>query len=151
MNLRTASIAAELDAMQIPVESRGSLLSIAVARFLGYKLSLPSAPAESPYTFFDTTYLTQVEDILSDLNERIVVSFDDTVDMTRAIWCFRYRLLHECNNPAVRTFLDALIKVGTPDISPRVSETLIRYSQDESVERLCKIIGENCQSSVQGA
>lgn len=149
MKLRTASVAAELDSMGVPPESRNGLLSIAVARVLGYKFSLPAAPVELPYAFFDSTYLTQLEDILSDLNERVVIEFDQAVEITRAVWCFRYRLLHDPCNPAVRSFLDALVKVGTQDIPSVVSEALIRYGQDEALERLCRVITENCLPTTQ--
>lgn len=136
MKINTATIAAELDRFEVQLADRGFVLAIAVARAVAYRLPVPSSPVDNAQTYFKHTHLADVEQMLSEVNEQVVLNIDVATNLISGMWLFKYRLVYDCQNKAVRTFLDALIKTGTRELPPQVSEILIRYSQQDNTDIL---------------
>lgn len=132
MKINTAMIAGELDRFEVQLADRGFVLAIAVARAVAYSLPVPSGPVDNAQTFFTHTHLGDAEQMLSEVNEQVVLNIDTVTDLISRIWLFRYRLVYDCQNKAVKSFLDALIRTGTRELSPQVSEVLTRYCQNEN-------------------
>ncbi len=140
MKVKTFAIVSELDNLGIPLDRRSFLLSLAYARALGYALALPTSPVENLYGHFTDTHKAAVEDVLAQINEKIVIDIDATVDLTQRIWAFRYRMVFDANNAAVRQFMDAMVKVGSRELPPKVSEWMISYEANDILERLARTV-----------
>lgn len=140
MKLNTHSILNQLDQLGVALEDRSYLLSVAFARAIAYRLSIPTSAVENPYAYFTETHRAAVDMLLGELNERVVLDMDATLDLVSRIWTFRYRMVYDARNPALRQFLDALIKVGSREIPPKVSEWMIRYQDSDAVEAVAKFL-----------
>lgn len=143
MKLNTQSILSALDASGVALADRGYLLSVALARTVAYRLPLPTGLVENPYLHFTTTHKAGVEALLGEVNERVVVDIDATCDLICRLWVFRYRLAFDCNNQAVRSFLDAMVKVGSRELPPKLSEWLIRYESTDAIDQLTRTLDDS--------
>lgn len=118
-----------LDDAQLTPDKRGAILSIALARAVGYSLDLPTSPVNEslndPGMFYISNVQSFAEEIVSQVNEQIPVDVQKTCDLIKAVWTFRYRLVFNPSNPTVRAFLDGLVKVGSTEFPGYVSELLI--------------------------
>lgn len=143
MKLNTTSILNQLDAMGVALEDRSYLLSIAFARAMSYRLPLPTSPVGNPYEFFATNHRVVTEELLGAINERVVVDIDATLDLTSRFWVFRYRLAYDANNIAMRQFIDAVVKVGSREIPPKVSEWMIKYEASDALEEVARFLNDS--------
>ena len=141
MNMaRIYSITSALDQLAVPLENRSRLLSIAFSRAVGYQLPLPTSPVEDAYRYYNETHKVGVEAQVAAINERIVLDIDATVDLTFRIWLFRYRLVYDSNNTAMRAFLDAAVKVGSRELPAPLSEWMIKYQASDILDQLAGVV-----------
>lgn len=148
MKLNTQSVLSALDASGVALADRSYLLSVALARAVAYRLPLPTSPIENPYLHFTTTHKANVEAVLGEVNERIVVDIDATCDLICRLWVFRYRLVFDTNNQAVRSFFDAMVKVGSRELPPKLSEWLIRYESTDAIDQLTRSLDDSIVEGV---
>lgn len=125
MNAQPSTIAELFDAQNVPYENRTRLLTLALARALAYALPIPVTAVADPYIHFTTELKMEVDRTAAVFNERIVLSLDAVAETTRRLWLCRYRLVHQANSSAVRQFLDAMVRVGSPTVPPEVSALLV--------------------------
>ena len=140
MKINVQPINLKLDEMGVALEYRSYLLTVAAARVASYRLKLPAEAVENPYLYFTTTHKAGVLEMVGQLNEAVVINFDECVDLVQRLWLFRYNLAHNPNNPAVRTFLDACLKVGGVNVPGRLSEFLIRPELCEAAEMVTAML-----------
>jgi len=140
MKFQTVSILATLESLEVPQQDQGSLLSLATARTIAYRLPIPAAPVANPYQYFVSTYRTQIEAALAELNERVIVNLDAVFGTIAGLWQTRYNVVHDPNNTAVRDLLDGLVRCGTPDVPAPVSELLVRYEASPTLESLARAL-----------
>lgn len=140
MKLNIQSILAQLSEGGVSLEDRGYLLSIALGRALAYNLALPLRSVENPWVEYTTLHKAYVENQLSLVNERIVIDIGTTSDLVCRLWVFRYRLAFDAKNSAVKTLLDSMIKVGDREVPAKLSEFLIKYSGNELIENVTRMV-----------
>lgn len=141
MKLNTQSIMSELDRCGIALADRGYLLSVAIARAVAYQLPLPTSPVESPAVYFIETHKATAEGMLCEINERCVMNIDAAASLMQNLWIFRYRMVFDCNNAACRGFLDAMVRVGSRELPPAVSELMTKYESSESLDLVTRAVG----------
>lgn len=144
MKLNPQNISSDLDRYEIALGDRGYLLSVGYARALAYRLPMPTSPVADPYTYFAETHKAEIEETLGQINEKVVINIGAAADLTQRLWLFRYRLIFDCCNAAVRSFMDAMLKVGTRELPPAVSELLIRYEASDVLE----LVAKSCDDSL---
>lgn len=127
---KTESVMSILDSADVAVADRQKLLCTALARVVAYSLPIPTEAVENAYDFFSATYSDQVSREACKINEHCIIDIDAVVDLTQRIWLFRYRLVHDGSNSTVRQFLDAMIRVGTREVPPNVSELLVQENSE---------------------
>lgn len=142
MKLDKIAILDALSALNVPYESRSKILSLALARVIGYGLPLPSAKSDlDDFAFFTQERRTVAENLVCAVNEHVAVNIDETLSVVGAIWTFRYRLLFQQNNSTMVNFLDAILRAGVSNVSPQFSELLTTYSDDKAlVNALCNSV-----------
>lgn len=140
MKLNTQSIVSDLDSIEVPLEDRLYVLTLAFARAIGYALPLPTSPVDNPYIAFTTIHKAEVEALAAQINERVPIDIDTVCDLTARLWIFRVRMVYDANNSVVRQFLDAMVKVGSREIPPKTSEFLIKYEASEAVDRMARYL-----------
>ena len=122
---KTQSVLSILESAEVPLAERQNLLSVAFARAMAYQLPIPGAAVEDAYDYFRSSYESKVNQHCCEINEQCVLDIDSTISLTQRIWLFRYRMVYDAGNVAVRQFLDAMIRVGTREVPPQVSELLV--------------------------
>lgn len=143
MKLNTQSVMSDLDRYEIPLEDRSYLLSVGFARALAYSLAIPTSKVEDPYKHFAETHKAYVDTCFGEINERLVLNIDAAADLCQRLWIFRYRLVYNADNTAVRSFLDAVVKVGSRELPPALSELLIKYQPSDVLELIARSCGES--------
>lgn len=143
MKLKLFSLTAAMESLGVPLEERPEVLAMSLARSLGYKLPLPSTPLTSPERFYQETYRSDVDTTLAQINERVVFNLAEVSNCIAAIWLFRYRMVHDPMNVAVRDFTDVMAKVGGDKFPAKVSEFLIRQEDTRVVDKLAAAIDQS--------
>lgn len=141
MKINTQSIVSELSRTGIALTDSGAFLSLAFARAVAYRLPIPTSPVDNVYQYFIETHKVAVENMLAAINEKVVVNIDATMDLVQRVWIFRYRFVFDMNNNACRSFLDAMMKVGSRELPPAVSELLIKYESSDVLDMVARAIG----------
>ncbi len=132
-----------MDDAQISAENRGPILTLAVARSIGYALDLPTQRVGDSGTFFISNLQSNVESVVSQVNEQIAIDVERTCNLVKAVWTFRYRLVYQPMNPTVRTFLDAIVKVGSTEFPGYVSELMISLPDNNLLEYISSIVSSS--------
>lgn len=102
----STSINRVLDSLNIGLESRPAVVSLAAARQIAYELPLPLGRVNSVNAAFDEQ-LPVVEQKLAEVNEQYMLpNFDEAIATTRRLFTTRYRLAHEPTNPTVAGMID---------------------------------------------
>ncbi len=140
MNLKLFSLTSAMESLNVPLDERAQMLSTSLARAIAYRLPIPAAAVADPKMMFLDSYKAQVEGVLAKLNERMVVDIDAILNAVGGIWLFRYRLVHDANNMAVRDYCDSMLKVGAREFPTSVSETMIRSGNEMLMDRLARAV-----------
>jgi hypothetical protein len=127
MKLSIRNIATLLDTYGVTVQDRGYMLALGLARSLAYALSIPSSKVESAYVYYAMTHSQVVGDILSQVNEAVVISFDLAKDLTKQLWIMRYNVVWVCDNEVVNGMLDEALSNGAEQMPPKARELYDRY------------------------
>ena len=141
MKINTQSIMSELSRAGIALTDSGAFMSLAFARAVAYRLPLPTSPVDNPFQYFVETHKVATENMVGEINEKMVVNIDATIDLLQRLWIFRYRMVFDMNNNACRAFLDAMVKVGSRELPPAVSELLIKYESSETLDLITRAVG----------
>lgn len=121
------AVLGKMNDANVPLADRPFIFTIAVSRLIAYQLPL-CEKVEDPFAAFNDLHYAEVEKIAGDINEAVVLNISDVVELTRRIWVFRYRLVHDPLHGSISELMDALIKCGCNEIGKRSSEDFIRYS-----------------------
>lgn len=143
MKLKIFSLTATMESLGVPLEERSDLLAISLARAIGYKTPVPAEPLQSPSQFFEEHYRSQVDETLAQINERVVFNLNEISNLVASIWLFRYRMVHDPYNVAVRDFLDVMSKVGDDKFPTRVSEYMIRSSDLPVLDKVAAAVDDS--------
>lgn len=76
-------------------QDRSLVVNLGIAKTIGYQLPIPATPVISPVTYFSETFKTEVNEIVSTINEVYVLDVTELLKYVKAIWVMRYRLVHE--------------------------------------------------------
>lgn len=129
-----------MDDAQIATEKRGAILTLAIARSIGYALDLPAERTQDAGMFYISNLQGYVETIVSQVNEQIAIDVERACDLIKSVWTFRYRLVYQPTNPTIRTFLDAIVKVGSSEFPGYVSELMIALPDNNLLEYISNIV-----------
>lgn len=140
MKFPIQSVISELDNQGVALEDRKFVLSMALARAVGYALELPTKPVDNPYVHYIANHKLEVEKLLCEFNETVVLDIDTANDLISRVWRFRYRLLHDSENSVVRSFFDAVLRAGSQEIPPNVSEIMTRYENSSTLDAVARAI-----------
>lgn len=143
MSIQPSTVVQVFTEHNIPFEQRPRLLALALARFIAYKLPIPVEAVPDPYIYFTTALKMGVDRDAAVFNERLVISMEAVAETTRRLWLVRYMLVHDVHNPSVRNFMDAMIRVGAPNIPASVSELLIEPASDAVLQTLQYALAES--------
>lgn len=129
-----------MDGANLTADKRGAVISLALARAIGYNLDLPTSPVNDPVTFYISNVQSLAETVVSQVNEQVAIDVRKTSDLIKAVWTFRYRLVYQAANPTVRSFLDGLVKVGSTEFPGYVSELMISMGEDNLLDYIAGIM-----------
>lgn len=132
MKLNKLEILSALDALNVPFELRGALLSLAVGRVIAYGIALPPVAIDGD-DVLTAGVRTEIERLVYDLNESVAIDTDAAIAVACKVYLFRYRLVHSPFNIAVTEFLDALLRTGASSISPAQADLMTNYGDDKSL------------------
>lgn len=147
MSINLNQILQHLDNANVAAHKRAAVISVAVARAVGYSLQLPTSPVENPKTFYIGQCQAITEEIVSQINEAIAIDVEKTCDLICSVWMFRYRLVFNANNGAVRDFLDDLVRAGSTEFPGYVAELLNELPDAAMLDYIVKQVQENCQGA----
>ena len=82
----------------IDSEQKRKIFSFALAVILSRHLPVPTAPVESPSSYFISNIESQVRDLSNAFNERISIDYEIVRDFTQKLWGIRYFTLHNVRN-----------------------------------------------------
>lgn len=140
MNIDINVILSVLDKAEVAPANRSAVISLAVARAVGYGLSLPTECVNSPSNFFILNKEAEACSVVSQINETIAIDVTKTCDMIRGIWLFRYRMVFDSFNPAVRNFIDGILRVGLDGLPSDVSPIMIDLADSNVLEVIANIV-----------
>lgn len=80
--------------------SNSSDSSLALARYLAYKLPVSTEQIDNIDNYFRTNHLLGITTLVSDINELMVLDYEEVFDLTRNLYMFRYATAQGCM-PAV--------------------------------------------------
>lgn len=143
MRIDLNKIVQMLDDAQYTPDKRGAVLSLALARAVGYNLDLPTSPVNDHVTFYISNTQALVEQVVCQVNEQVAIDVAKTCDLIKAVWTFRYRLVFQAANPTVRSFLDGLVKVGSTEFPGYVSELMIGLDDDRLLDYVASVIKDS--------
>ena len=132
---------------QIPVEQQGKLVSVAIARSLGYSLAIPTSAVESALSYYTLQEKSLVDEAISKINEAISIDVAATQALVQAFWLFRYRLVYDACNVAVRSFMDGLVKCGSREFPGYVSEYLIDLKDDWILDKVASCVRDGFEGA----
>lgn len=127
----------------VPVEQRAKVLSIAMARAIGYSLAMPTSKVELPLSHYAMQEKSMVDQVVSEINEIYPIDVEKTCSLIQAFWLFRYRVIYDVNNTAVREFMDGLVKCGSREFPGYVSEFMIELKDDWMLDRVAAMLRED--------
>lgn len=84
-----------MDNNQVPPKDRERFAVLVVSRLVAYHLELPSSPVSNVQEFYSTRLLPEVNDVVSALNEELVVPVAFLTELVRKIWIMRYRMVFD--------------------------------------------------------
>ncbi len=84
----------------VDLEQRRKIFSYALAVVLSRMFPIPTAPVESPAAYYMSNVETQVKDVASFFNERIVIDYEIVRDFCQKLWAIRYFSVHNTANVA---------------------------------------------------
>lgn len=134
MNLNKIEVLNALQALNVPYEARGTFLSLALARVIGYGLAIPAPPEDGDVgSLFNREVAPNAEKLICEFNEQVQINIDATLDVIRKIFTFRYNVLYNAFNPATNSFLDALLRAGESNMNPAHAELMTNYGEDRDL------------------
>lgn len=89
--------------------SRDGLTTLAIARVLGDKFSLPTAPVTSIEAFFNMHNKAQLFELVSNLNELTILDTNAIIDYTNRFYKFRYEKTYPSTGPLALNVDKAII------------------------------------------
>lgn len=140
MKINVFQIVKFLDDSGVPAADRAVVLSICLARAVGYGLDMPTSKVESPQSYYISNLKSLADSVVSQVNENIALNFDATCKLIESFWTFRYRLVYDMGNMAARNFLDGLVKVGSREFPGYVADFLIKLPEDFIMDKIAAII-----------
>ncbi len=140
MNIDLNVILSVLDRSEVAPANRSAVISLAVARAVGYSLSLPTESVNSPSNFFILNKEAEACSVVSLINETVSIDVTKTCDMIRGIWLFRYRMVFDSFNPAVYNFIDGILRVGLDGLPADVSTMMIDLADSKTLDIIANIV-----------
>lgn len=131
-----------LDTHGVSLQDRSYVLALGLARAIAYQLPIPSSPVDIPLSFFALQYLGQVNDVLSEVNEQIVINIELATSLVKKLWLLRYNVVFEMENATVRHLLDETIAGGSTEIPPHASEICRKFYNQGLFGELCDVVKE---------
>ena len=136
---------------QFTASQRGPMITIALARAIGYGLQLPTSEVADPSIYYINNAQALAEAAVSQVNEQVAVDVTKACDLVRSVWLFRYRLVYQANNSTVRNFLDGLVRVGSTEFPGYVSELMTLVPEGNMLDYIASIVKEGFSPSAEGA
>lgn len=112
------------------VDDKKYLVALALARAVGYGLSLPTGGVESPTKYFQDTHKEAVEQFLVTVNEMSVINIQETYELTFKIWKMRYSFVFDCMSLGVMKFLDCEIDCGNKEIPQIYTDLIVKLGPE---------------------
>lgn len=140
MSIDLNVIVQTFDDLEVPVNARSAVISLALARAVGYALSLPTSEVSDTSTYYHTQHQTVVDAVVSTVNEQFLIDVEKTRALVHSIWLFRYRLVFNANNSAVRQFLDSIVRVGSIEFPGYVSELMITIGDHKILDYMASLV-----------
>ena len=79
----------------IPAVSKNNqeVLAMAVSKVIANELVLPSSPVENPIDFYLYTTYTGAREVISCINELVVIDINRVQELVKTFWLVRYNIL----------------------------------------------------------
>lgn len=87
------------DALAFNISDRKTLAMAVLPKVVAYNLAIPSSPVDNPELHYISSHLTFVNNVVSTINESVVIDVDLFVSAVKAIWLTRYRLVYLPSTP----------------------------------------------------
>lgn len=136
MDVKYLDIAKRRDALVADLEKRNWVFMAAVAHALNTRAQLPTSAVTNPADWFRENVFQEARTLISMLNENIVFSTYEALELVRGMWYLRYNAAH----PRVRTTpqtsgYDFFCTVWGADefISPETYQCLTQYRREIQV------------------
>lgn len=84
-----------MDNNQVPPKDRERFAVLVVSRVVAYHLELPSSPVSNVNEFYSVRLLPEVNDVVSALNEELVIPVAFVAELIKKIWIMRYRMVFD--------------------------------------------------------
>lgn len=141
MNINFTAIQDGMDSANVPMEKRTSLVAAGFARVLAYRLPIPCGALDNPAEYFDREFRARVVDELAALNEGVVIDIDLAADLVRQLWLFRYSVVYDANNQAVRRLFDQVASCGPRELRAATSALVAECVEVPGFESLFTLVG----------
>lgn len=106
MNINPLTLNQIISKSTLQMDNRKYLVSLSIARALGYNLPIPTSAVEAPSKYFNDVNKITIEDCLAKINEVSVINIQETYELTYKIWMMRYSLVYNTKALDVVKFLD---------------------------------------------
>jgi hypothetical protein len=91
----------------VPAEQRETFIALALARAVSTSLPLPSTPVTSVNVYYSSTHHAAVAELVSRINEEMVINTKLATELTFKLYKMRYDLVF--NTEAIVPFLSAML------------------------------------------
>tara|TARA_B100000700_G_scaffold288181_1_gene344440 strand:+ start:1139 stop:1579 length:441 start_codon:yes stop_codon:yes gene_type:complete len=124
----------------IAPQERKAVMTLGIARYVGYECELPTSEVHNTRTYFLETHKHDVDAFLSSLNEQFVIDVAAASDLAFKIWTTRYNLVFHPRSLSLetlmsmhssKTFSDVEYKEKWNTFAVRLGSTLANFTQAE--------------------
>lgn len=103
---KTTSILSQLEGAGVPMERQTQLLSLALAKTLAF--ACPLVQAEEPTVAYKGQFEGKVQQVLAQINEKVVIDIDLINAQVLELWTLRYQLAFNPTHKVASDFFDCV-------------------------------------------
>lgn len=114
----------------IHLNDRKQIIALALARAIGYSLSLPTSAVDSPSKYFMENHQDAVDATLVNVNEICIINIQEASELTFKVWRMRYAIVYDSLAGNVINMLDCELEGGNASIPQIYTDLYAKIGSD---------------------
>ncbi len=121
----------------LPNRDKAALLVF--SRMLAFQLTIPSSPVPSANAYYADTHTSAVNELISDLNESVVIDVVYLRDLVRKVWLARYELVYCPLSANAQLLVNAILVGDNLAFSGELCDVATELSKDNLLGRITSL------------